>query len=365
MAKRIYFESIAKWWKEISAGASISLIGGLFAYLVFTGAITVHDFSGDSYCAGTLEDPCYAYINFTANEDIFIYPVGYDPYGRNTIMEFEPALKDWKLQRSWGSGWRNIPLDKSCTGTWCGLSNAGDERKFSMAFREGKTYQVRIVAYKHNVTDVIKWGAFDGLVDPIWYGPDYIQYFDSNVDIRVSPIQVMDYTPVYFNVTLKKFTGDINVLLGFNFSDTKPLLAEYYNSNTYSNGTVKGWLPVNSFQSINCNPGNTNCFYVANVPFVVNVTRYLRVKFRVFGEGDYDFAVYPSSYGTNVQSAIANGHFYKVSPDFESHVQYVKNYVKNYDVNLKSVIPSSESILENNKEVIGHKNKWGVVCYEN
>jgi hypothetical protein len=84
-------------------------------------------------------------------------------------MEFDPAVKDWKLQRSWGSGWRDIPLDKTCTGTWCGLSNKDDQRKFSIAFREGRDYQIRIVAYKNKMTDTIKWGAFDK-IDPLWEG---------------------------------------------------------------------------------------------------------------------------------------------------------------------------------------------------
>ena len=89
-------------------------------------------------CYGTVEDPCYAYMNFTANEDIFLYPTGYDPWVRYTTFEFDPNVKSWELQRSWGSGWRTIPLDKSCTGTWCGLSNSEDTRVFSVAFREGR-----------------------------------------------------------------------------------------------------------------------------------------------------------------------------------------------------------------------------------
>ena len=171
MAKRVYSESVKKFLLEhkIESGVGIAgtLIGGIFLYLSMIGAIDVLGYSGDMRCAGTIEDPCYAYINFTANEDIFIYPIDYDPWGRNTPFEFNPNVKSWKLQRSWGKSWRNIPLDKSCTGTWCGLSNKDDKRKFSVAFREGKTYQIRIVAYKNNPSDTIKWGAFDE-IDPIW-----------------------------------------------------------------------------------------------------------------------------------------------------------------------------------------------------
>jgi len=165
MVKRIYSETVKKWL--LGSGITVgTLIGGIFLYLAMIGAITITGYSGDSVCAGTIEDPCYAYINFTANEDIFIYPTDYDPWGRNTTFNFDPNVKSWKLQRSWGTGWRNIPLDKTCTGTWCGLSNSDDVRKFSVAFREGRDYEIRIVAYKNNPYESIKWGAFD--LDPTW-----------------------------------------------------------------------------------------------------------------------------------------------------------------------------------------------------
>jgi hypothetical protein len=168
MSKRVYPESVKKWAIKVGLPGG-TLIGLIFLYLISIGAITDYTYSGDSTCLGTLEDPCFAYINFTAKEDIFIYPTGYDPWGRNTSFDFSPAIKDWKLQRSWGKGWRNIPLDKSCTGTWCGLSNKDDTRKFSVAFREGRNYSMRIVVYKNKPTDTIKWSAFE-VIDPYFYG---------------------------------------------------------------------------------------------------------------------------------------------------------------------------------------------------
>lgn len=166
MVKKVYSNTVRNWL--IGGGFSAgTLIGAYFLYLNILGAIIITGYSGDIVCAGTIEEPCYAYINFTANEDIFIYPTDYDPYGRNTTFGFDPAIKDWKFQRNWGIGWRDIPLNISCTGTWCGLSNAKDERIFSVAFRKGKSYQIRIVAYKKNPTDTIKWGAFDE-IDPYW-----------------------------------------------------------------------------------------------------------------------------------------------------------------------------------------------------
>jgi len=173
MAKRVYTETIKAWARKIGIGG-VTLIGLLFMYLIAVGAISDVSYSGDVICAGTLDDPCYAFINFTANEDIFIYPTNYDPYGRDTLFNFDPNVKSWRLERSWGSGWRNIPLNKSCTGTWCGLSNSKDIRKFSIAFRKGRDYRIRIVAYKNNPNENIKWGAFSGVdeIDPTWLGID-------------------------------------------------------------------------------------------------------------------------------------------------------------------------------------------------
>ena len=154
--KKVYSETVKK--RLIAGGISVgTLIGGIFLYLSMIGAITITGYSGDSICRGTEENPCYAYINFTANEDVFIYPVDYDPWGRETPFNFDPNVESWKLQRSWGEGWRNIPLDRPCTGTWCGLSNSKDVRKFSIAFREGRTYQIRIVALKNSPYETIKW----------------------------------------------------------------------------------------------------------------------------------------------------------------------------------------------------------------
>jgi len=174
MFKKIYFETVKA--KLIALG----IVGGgvlgvyLFFYLSMIGAITDETYSGDKVCNGTIDFPCYAHINFTAKEDIFVYPIDYDPWDRNANFEFDPNVKSWKMQRSWGTGWRNIPLNQSCTGTWCGLSNSKDTRKFSIAFREGRTYQIRIEVIKHNPFESIKWTAFD-VIDPVFYGSNYVE----------------------------------------------------------------------------------------------------------------------------------------------------------------------------------------------
>ena len=104
MSRRIYVESLKKWL--IGAGiTSGTLIFGLFMYLNFLGVMEITGHSGDMICAGIKSDPCYAYINVTFKEDVFIYPFegSPDPWGRNTPFETDKGLKDWKMYRSWGS----------------------------------------------------------------------------------------------------------------------------------------------------------------------------------------------------------------------------------------------------------------------
>jgi len=232
MTKRVYSETVKKWAKNLGISGG-TLIGLIFLYLFAIGAISNVSYSGDSICAGTESDPCYAFINFTANEDIFLYPIDYDPWGRNTIFSFDPNVKSWKLERSWGDDWRNIPLDKSCTGTWCGLSNSEDKREFSVAFRKGKDYKLRITGYKNNPNEDIKWGAFSGVdeIDPVWRGTYSNKYnvsfeFSKNGIIhKCLDITIRNLQDSSDNINLKTILNetnfDINKLKNLKFFEYK------------------------------------------------------------------------------------------------------------------------------------------------
>ena len=163
MAKRIYEQTILKWAKGLGIGAS-GIIFLMFSYLAMTGAIEITGISGDTICDGVFDDPCYAYVNFTVNEDIFIYPLNYDPWGRSVGFNFEPDPKKVVLQRSWGKSWRTIDLSKS----W------SSKVKYAIKFVKGKSYNLRVIGYKENPNDIIKWGfgshefGTDIYIDPIW-----------------------------------------------------------------------------------------------------------------------------------------------------------------------------------------------------
>lgn len=177
MAKRIYFETVKAWAIKEKLPIGISIFALLFTYMLFLEAISITGFSGDMICDGTVDDPCLAFINFTAREDVFVYPVGYDPWGRDNLFETDRALESWRMYRSWGNGWREIKLNQTCTATWCGAPPNSPNNKYSFAFREGRAYQIKLVAYKKEPTDTIKWGF--GPVDPAWYNTTNHRDFDA------------------------------------------------------------------------------------------------------------------------------------------------------------------------------------------
>lgn len=219
MAKKVYSESVKKWAITSGIAGSSGLALLILWYAVATGAFSVTGYSGDVTCAGNLSDPCYAYINFTANEDVFIYPVGYDPYGRNTSINFDPGLKEWKIQRSWGTGWRDIPLNQTCTGTWCGGKPDASNNQFSVVFRKGQSYQIRIVAFKHNIYDNVKWWGF-GAPDPTFKGIEVQKIGDKerleNSKIIIeSPYEIKNSGSYNIDLKTKSYNGSVHVLYGF------------------------------------------------------------------------------------------------------------------------------------------------------
>jgi len=276
MTKKIYTESIKKW----AIGSGITggtLIGLIFMYLFAVGAISNVTYSDDMVCAGTIKDPCYAFINFTAEEDIFIYPTGYDPWGRSTLFNFDPNVKSWKLERSWGTSWRSIDLSTNCKATWCGAPDNSGDTTYSVAFRKGKTYQLRITAYKIDPTKNIKWGAFSGVdeIDPEWIGLDVVEVLSDKEYIeeqRTTDTILIDKEKIkeYYSeekrlkisnsletlIELKQTTPYINKV-----SQGKNVIVAEYNLTDYSVEKISDFI---NFYDINNNYNKLNKNYIWN-----------------------------------------------------------------------------------------------------
>jgi hypothetical protein len=424
--KKIYFETAKKW--AIKLGIPIGSIGTgiglIFLFLSLSGAITITGFSGDQVCAGTIDDPCYAYINFTAEEDIFIYPIGYDPWGRETPFEFSPAVKDWKLQRSWGKGWRDIPLDKTCTGTWCGAPNSNGVA-YSWVLREARDYQIRIVAMKESPHDIIKWAVnYEDreYLDPTWYGPtnwtalpfyydgDDVYVNDSNIYIRSTAVSNQ---PV-IELMSKEYTGDINIVFGFNTTKMRPTKAEYnphevniqkeyvcnytfnyttnpkyfwcYEEINNANGTITNIVFEHDFESGDINSktaywteqktewddvsgafnsidydfqGMNKWYYKKNFSIVAGEKETLKLtidyieQVKSINEPSHKYwiAFYPSS--ETMQEAISNNHFYALDPWTESLNVDLEFYMKLDNSTLREELSGIDAISDTSTNTSG------------
>jgi len=152
MGLRTLFTKIRAWvqrtWRKLTTivVAVGTTIGAVFLFLASIGAITILGSSGDVMCAGTIDDPCYTYINFSAEKNFWIDFSDHTPYGLNDTLEFVPDVQSWKIQHSWLSGWK-------------------DFSDTMVYFEKDTDYQVRIVSYKVNPYDDIVWSAFDGAVN--------------------------------------------------------------------------------------------------------------------------------------------------------------------------------------------------------
>jgi len=179
-SKRIYGTTVKKWAKKVGmVGIPLGVL--IYVFLAVNGFIIITGYSGDVTCAGTIEEPCYAYINFTPVIDVFIYPTNDSTW----VFNAEPTVRELQLHRTWGKGWREIKFDQKCKGTWCGkpYSDTRPTAEYIYAFRAGRNYSIRFTAYKNKITDTVKWGF--GIVDPTWLGYTSDDFFVELIDNKV------------------------------------------------------------------------------------------------------------------------------------------------------------------------------------
>jgi hypothetical protein len=122
----------------------------MMAFAISMGYITILGHNGDMVCAGTVSDPCIAEATFRANVDQNWYVSTPDPWGRDTLIEFDPAVKSWESYYLDGGEWKELDLSKT------------------IKLEANTEYTWRFVVLKHNPEDRIKWSMFDGELDPVF-----------------------------------------------------------------------------------------------------------------------------------------------------------------------------------------------------
>jgi hypothetical protein len=217
---------------------------------------------------------------------------------------------------------------------------------------------------------LLLWGVM--MINQSLIAQDYVVdgnsvYIDDvNAYIRATPHTLFSSGYIMFNVTSKVFTGDVDVVFGFDTDYTKPKSIELYKPTTTStelsytcagyfnytltpkrfwcydgNNTLlfthefdRGDLALktaywnettmtlwkdysHTFSSINYNHGGMNkWWYARNVPIEsgnpYTFRVYIDVNFLKSRSGKYWFAIKPSS--ETIQQAIVNNHFYALDP---------------------------------------------------
>jgi len=157
MSKRIKLETLKRF--AIASGIVGTPLAIVFImFLMSSGVITVGNYTATEVCGGNM--PCELILNDVCfNDDVFLYPMN-----GSELINARPSdsINSLKLYRSWGKGWRNIPLDRGCAGSYCGCywCKFGIEAKYSYAFRKDKCYDLKYEIYK-DAESTINWNIGD------------------------------------------------------------------------------------------------------------------------------------------------------------------------------------------------------------
>ena len=224
--------------KNIIIGSTVGFsIVAILAYLITIPGVVITG-SSDIYCAGTTQDPCVSYFNITSN----LYTLKFYNMSKNQKLDFSPDIKDYQIYKLSGTKWikTNFPINMT----------------------KGVKYQFKLVGYKNNPIDTIKWGVGlgDGYLDPTWYGTVTETIGASEVTDRWS-----NYLPAFKYVC--NTTGElISIGIELTGAGTNNFRLAVYNDNagkpanllaeTGSNSMSTGWNDIN-LTGVTFNAGTT------------------------------------------------------------------------------------------------------------
>ena len=361
-----------KWQdvKKLLIG-SVSVVTLFTALFLLTGVEYTH--TGDIIC----QEECESYINVTTsywrmcfdyydgtkyeNETLFkkqtrsrTLHINLDKV--DNIISTEPKIEvDWMVPARGKGNWRDI--------------KGGD------CWERRKINKIKLVGHKEP-SQTIKWSFDLGEkvnIDPVWQGVnnytidgDRVYFDDENIFFSAEPHTVSPQGWVVYNFTSKVFTGDVDLMFGFDIDTTRPLEIQRYNptnetiiksytceedfnytSNYFwcydSNGTMiyehsfesgniltktaywseyylDEWKDFSSsFNSIDYDYEEmTKWWFNENIPIVQNNKYLFRVKIENLNApttsqtNKYWVAIKPSS--ETIQEAVANGHLYALDP---------------------------------------------------
>jgi len=238
MSKRVKQGTLERYGKSIATAGSLTALF-FISYLLSLGVITVGSYEANTVCGGDVV--CYLEMRDVCfNEDVFLYPMD-----SIAMINAQPSdsVDSVKMYRGWGSGWREIPFDKGCTGSWCGKlkSDKRDQAVYSYAFREDKCYDIKYEIYKShestiswNINPSGKWQAtyqWNGTNTTFWNqtGWNTTQHNKTTQHTNVTTWSVKNCKECKYNCT-ENMTGPTP---GYWCTRT-----QYYNTTRYWNTTV-------------------------------------------------------------------------------------------------------------------------------
>lgn len=203
--RRMKLNRVKKWL--IGSGIAVSAVGlSLFYYLAQAGFITIASINEDVICAS---DKCYIDVNFTVGPfDIFLYPDESWLKTNNTDLIIV-------MKRSWGKSWRTIPMNDTCTGSWCGCywCTSSNKAKYSYVFRAFTTYSIRYYVYGKKPWESLEFKFFEECpsVKGIGKSEDYFRIsktpegeVNRYVDLDEAWTEYWDCNPTMNTITAKQ-----------------------------------------------------------------------------------------------------------------------------------------------------------------
>jgi len=153
--------------KKIVYSSALATVVAVLIYLSSIPGVRITT-SGDITCS-----VCTSYFNITSSN----YSLKF--YKFDQRLTFSPEIKNYTLYRYTYGKWR--------------------ETKFPINMTKGTLYQFKIVGYKFNPSDTIKWGvkSGDAEIDPYWLGEKEIK--PTNIHTFIEPKYINSFSVSYDN----------------------------------------------------------------------------------------------------------------------------------------------------------------------
>ena len=240
-------------WQSVAKGlAGVGTVGviGLFSWLFLLSGMS-YTHSGDIECAET----CESYINVTTTYWNICF-AGYDGTKYSEEILFKKQASSRTLHVNLDKVDNIITTDPIVPVDWLVPAvGAGNWRPIQDGdcWERGKVNRIKLVGHKEP-EQTVKWSfdIEDNIhIDPLWNGigepgTDYVidgdkVYIETNKGhISAEPYMSQQSGDVFFNVTSKTYTGDLDVLWGFDIDNVRPVNAYLYSPHTVYWNTSHG-----------------------------------------------------------------------------------------------------------------------------